>query len=451
MGKNMTSGARRLSGNAVTLLITALLCGGSAALIYSGAASRQISNMLISMACYIVMAVSLNLVVGLLGELSLGHAGFMSVGLFTGCLLSIQLAQSVPIGVRMPLSMLLGGVAAAVVGLLVGLPALRLKGDYLAIVTLACGEIIKTIINNLSVTGGAKGLDTSEIYADTRTLLPFAIVLIFLVVLVMMNLKNSRHGRAIMAIRDNRIAAESVGIDVTRYKLMVFMLAAFFAGAAGVLYGHFFANVKAATFDYNMSIEILVIVVLGGMGSIPGSIIAAIVLTALPEAMREFADYRMLLYAIVLIIVMLATNNPTMKEFFHRISPAEVLRRAKKKKEKYTECTKTAGLRLERLFWLVKIQGNGYNKSDIRKRWGRAWLRSSRSRRRSGSRPVRSALFWAARRQSGRSALPRRKKFLRRRHGLATSPIWLPGVCGAAAVPMSWWWPCSGHRISGPA
>ena len=131
--------------------------------------------------------------VGLLGELSLGHAGFMSVGLFTGCLLSIQLAQSVPIGVRMPLSMLLGGVAAAVVGLLVGLPALRLKGDYLAIVTLACGEIIKTIINNLSVTGGAKGLDTSDIYADTRTLLPFAIVLIFLVVLVMMNLKNSRH------------------------------------------------------------------------------------------------------------------------------------------------------------------------------------------------------------------------------------------------------------------
>lgn len=334
MGKNMTSGARRLSGNAVTLLITALLCGGSAALIYSGAASRQISNMLISMACYIVMAVSLNLVVGLLGELSLGHAGFMSVGLFTGCLLSIQLAQSVPIGVRMPLSMLLGGVAAAVVGLLVGLPALRLKGDYLAIVTLACGEIIKTIINNLSVTGGAKGLDTSAIYADTRTLLPFAIVLIFLVVLVMMNLKNSRHGRAIMAIRDNRIAAESVGIDVTRYKLMVFMLAAFFAGAAGVLYGHFFANVKAATFDYNMSIEILVIVVLGGMGSIPGSIIAAIVLTALPEAMREFADYRMLLYAIVLIIVMLATNNPTMKEFFHRISPAELLRRAKKKKAK---------------------------------------------------------------------------------------------------------------------
>ena len=200
--------------------------------------------------------------------------------------------------------------------------------------TYSGGEIIKNIITNLDFTGGALGLNTNPIYSNAKKLLPYAVILVLLTVLVMMNLKRSKQGRAIMAIRDNRIAAESVGIDVTRYKLMVFMLAAFFAGAAGVLYGHFFANVKAATFDYNMSIEILVIVVLGGMGSIPGSIIAAIVLTALPEAMREFADYRMLLYAIVLIIVMLATNNPTMKEFFHRISPAELLRRAKKKKAK---------------------------------------------------------------------------------------------------------------------
>ena len=341
MGKNMTSGARRLSGNAVTLLITALLCGGSAALIYSGAASRQISNMLISMACYIVMAVSLNLVVGLLGELSLGHAGFMSVGLFTGCLLSIQLAQSVPIGVRMPLSMLLGGVAAAVVGLLVGLPALRLKGDYLAIVTLACGEIIKTIINNLSVTGGAKGLDTSAIYADTRTLLPFAIVLIFLVVLVMMNLKNSRHGRAIMAIRDNRIAAESNGVNVTYYKLMVFVLAAFFAGMAGVLYGHTLANIKPAMFDYNMSIEILVIVVLGGMGSIRGSIIATIILRALPEVLRQVADYRMLAYSVLLIVIMLLNSSPQFAEWKGRWSLKALLSLGKTRKE-----LKTAGVRL---------------------------------------------------------------------------------------------------------
>ena len=227
-----------------------------------------------------------------------------------------------------------GGVAAAVVGLLVGLPALRLKGDYLAIVTLACGEIIKTIINNLSVTGGAKGLDTSAIYADTRTLLPFAIVLIFLVVLVMMNLKNSRHGRAIMAIRDNRIAAESNGVNVTYYKLMVFVLAAFFAGMAGVLYGHTLANIKPAMFDYNMSIEILVIVVLGGMGSIRGSIIATIILRALPEVLRQVADYRMLAYSVLLIVIMLLNSSPQFAEWKGRWSLKALLSLGKTRKEK---------------------------------------------------------------------------------------------------------------------
>ena len=300
----------------------------------SNVLSTYQNKVLLTVGINIILAVSLNVATGYLGQLPLGHAGFMSVGLFSGCLLSIALVDVLPMAVRLPLSMVVGGLVAALFGLAVGLPALRLRGDYLAIVTLACGEIIKNIITNLDFTGGALGLNTNPIYSNAKKLLPYAVILVLLTVLVMMNLKRSKQGRAIMAIRDNRIAAESVGIDVTRYKLMVFMLAAFFAGAAGVLYGHFFANVKAATFDYNMSIEILVIVVLGGMGSIPGSIIAAIVLTALPEAMREFADYRMLLYAIVLIIVMLATNNPTMKEFFHRISPAELLRHAKKKKAK---------------------------------------------------------------------------------------------------------------------
>ena len=205
---------------------------------------------------------------------------------------------------------------AAGFGLLVGLPALRLRGDYLAIVTLACGEIIKNIITNLNITGGALGLDTSSIYAGAKDLLPYGAVLVLLTVAVMLNLKRSKYGRAIMAIRDNRIAAESVGLNVTWYKLAVFVIAAFFAGCAGVLYGHSLANIKAAAFDYNMSIEILVIVVLGGMGSVPGSVISAIVLTVLPEALREVADYRMLVYAIVLILVMQATNNPTMKRFF---------------------------------------------------------------------------------------------------------------------------------------
>ena len=305
-----------------------------AGLVYSGSASRQLANMVIPISAYIVLAVSLNLVVGLLGELSLGHAGFMSVGLFSGCLLSIALVDVLPMGVRLPVSMIFGGLIAAIFGFAVGLPALRLKGDYLAIVTLACGEIIKNVITNLKFTGGALGLNTNPIYSNTKTLLPFAVVLVFLTMIVMMNLKNSKYGRAIMAIRDNRIAAESVGINVTYFKLAVFIIAAFFAGAAGTLYGHFFANVKAASFDYNMSIEILVIVVLGGMGSVRGSIIAAILLQALPEALREFADYRMLAYSILLIVIMLLNASPKFAEMKGRWSIGSLLRLAGSKTKK---------------------------------------------------------------------------------------------------------------------
>ena len=330
----------KLNHDVVTFALVVLLYAVVAFLLYSGSLTRQIANMLIPISVYIVLAVSLNLVVGLLGELSLGHGGFLSVGLFSGCLVAIALsATSLPLFVRLPLSMIVGGLVAMVFGFIVGLPALRLKGDYLAIVTLACGEIIKNIITNLDITGGALGLNTGAIYSNAKTLLPYAAVLVLLTVLVMMNLKHSKHGRAIMAIRDNRIAAESIGINVTYFKLAVFMLSAFFAGADGTLYGHFFANVKAASFDYNMSIEILVIVVLGGMGSVPGSIIAAIVLQLLPELMREFADYRMLLYAIVLILVMLATNDPRMREFFERLRPSNLVRKlaAKNKKEAQTD------------------------------------------------------------------------------------------------------------------
>ena len=278
---------KRQRTDLLTVAAVAALFAVMAVLLYTGHLTRQVTNMLVPVAVYIVMAVSLNLVVGLLGELSLGHAGFMSVGLFSGCLVAIALnTTALPLGVRLPVSMLAGGLVAAVFGLLVGLPALRLRGDYLAIVTLACGEIIKNVITNLSITGGALGLDTSSIYAGAKDLLPYGAVLVLLTVVVMLNLKRSKYGRAIMAIRDNRIAAESVGLNVT------------------------------AAFDYNMSIEILVIVVLGGMGSVPGSVISAIVLTVLPEALREVADYRMLVYAIVLILVMQATNNPTMKRFF---------------------------------------------------------------------------------------------------------------------------------------
>lgn len=311
---------RIFKGNPLTILIAVAIYAVTAGLVYSGNAPRQFTNMIISVSCYIIMAISLNLVVGFLGELSLGHAGFMSAGLFSGCLVSISLAEVLPLAVRMPVSMIIGGIVAAIVGFIVGLPALRLKGDYLAIVTLACGEIIKSVITNLKFTGGALGLNTSEVYSSAKELLPFAIILVFITMFVVMNLKKSKHGRAIMAIRDNRIAAESMGVNITKYKLIVFVIAAFFAGAAGVLYGHSLANIKPDTFDYNMSIEILVIVVLGGMGSIRGSIIAAIILRALPEMLRGLEDYRMLIYSVLLIIIMLLNASPKFAEFKGRWS-----------------------------------------------------------------------------------------------------------------------------------
>ena len=312
----------KLNHDVVTFALVVLLYAVVAFLLYSGSLTRQIANMLIPISVYIVLAVSLNLVVGLLGELSLGHGGFLSVGLFSGCLVAIALsATSLPLFVRLPLSMIVGGLVAMVFGFIVGLPALRLKGDYLAIVTLACGEIIKNIITNLDITGGALGLNTGAIYSNAKTLLPYAAVLVLLTVLVMMNLKHSKHGRAIMAIRDNPIAAQSVGLNLTKYKLMAFVTSAALAGAAGALYGLNYSSLQSVKFNFNTSILVLVFVVLGGLGNIWGSLLSAAALTILPEALRQFADYRMLVYAIVLIFVMLATNNPRFKAFFAKLLP----------------------------------------------------------------------------------------------------------------------------------
>ena len=323
MGKK-TIWQKLFSSESLTFGIVAIAYAIVAALVYTGNASSQLKNVLISLSCYIVMALSLNLVVGLLGELSLGHAGFLSVGAFTGCMVSIALADLLPLPLRLPLGMIIGGLCAALVGLVVGLPALRLKGDYLAIVTLGCGEIIKNVITNLDIPGttlhGALGLDTKGIYSSAKTLLPYAIILVLITLLVMMNFKRSKHGRAIMAIRDNRIAAEATGINVTYYKLLVFVLAAFFAGMAGTLYGHAFSQLKADTFNLNMSIEVLVIVVFGGMGSLGGSIVATIILRALQEFLRGFSTYRMLVYSILLILIMILNENKRFQTFKSRFS-----------------------------------------------------------------------------------------------------------------------------------
>jgi len=303
-------------------------------LVGTGSISSLLVGQLVPICAYIVMAISLNLTVGVLGELSLGHAGFMSAGAFSGIVVASCLSQSVSSKpLILLLSMIMGGIVAAIVGIIVGVPVLRLSGDYLAIVTLAFGEIIKGIVNNLYVGLDADGLHFSIIkntlQMDGGTVLingPMGLTsvprvasftagffLIMVCLIVIFNLVNSKSGRAVMALRDNRIAAQSVGINVTNYKLMAFVISAAMAGMAGVLFAANFSTVVASKFDFNTSILILVFVVLGGLGNMRGSIIAATVLTVLPELLRQFSDYRMLVYAIVLILMMLVTNNPTLR------------------------------------------------------------------------------------------------------------------------------------------
>lgn len=270
--------------------------------------SRQYKSLLVPVGINVVLAVSLNLTTGFLGELTLGHAGFMSVGAYAGCLFIMN--STLPPFISLLIGIIIGGIVAAVFGLIIGVPVLRLKGDYLAIVTLAFGEIIRSVVINLGFTGGAAGLKNIPKYSNYT----IVYVAIIITVLVIVNLVNSRHGRAICSIRENRIAAESIGINVTYYKIIVFVLAAFFAGVAGVLYGQNLGYLQPSTFDYNKSIEILVIVVLGGMGSIKGSIISAIIITLLPELLRGADDFRMLLYAVVLIVMMLLNGSSKVDE-----------------------------------------------------------------------------------------------------------------------------------------
>ena len=287
------------------------------------------------------MSISLNLTVGVLGELSLGHAGFMSVGAFTGTTVAIMLQDVIPSGgLRLLIAVIVATLFAALAGFLIGIPVLRLQGDYLAIVTLAFGEIIKSIFNNLYLGMDSKGLhasllsDKTNLAEDGKMLIngPMGIggiqkistftagfIMIMITLIVVFHLINSRTGRTIMAIRDNRIAAESVGVNITTHKMTAFVISAAMAGAAGPLFAMNYSTIVANKFDFNTSILILVFVVLGGQGNMLGSIIAAAVLTILPEALREYSDYRMLVYAILLIVMMLATNNPTIKGFLENL------------------------------------------------------------------------------------------------------------------------------------
>lgn len=312
-----------------------------------GMVDRSHSGMLVPICAYIVMALSLNLTVGILGELSLGHAGFMSVGAFTGIIAAQSLTEPVPSGAaRLVIAMLVGALFSGVAGFLIGIPVLRLRGDYLAIVTLAFGEIIKELITCLLVGHDEKGLhiifnynglknvedlhlsETGKVIikgaqgaTGIQTISTFSVgvVLILVTLVIVLNLIYSRAGRAIMAIRDNRIAAESVGINITKYKMIAFVTSAALAGSAGALYGLNYSNLAASKFNFNTSILVLVFVVLGGLGNMWGSIIAAILLYVLPEELRALGDYRMLIYAVVLIVVMLTTNNSQVKALVGKI------------------------------------------------------------------------------------------------------------------------------------
>lgn len=306
-----------------------------------GTLSSLLGGLLIPICSYIILAVSLNLVVGISGELSLGHAGFMSAGAFASAFFSkatVNVISFVPL--RFTIAILIGAAVAGLLGVLIGIPVLRLRGDYLAIVTLAFGEIIKNVITIFYI-----GIDENGIHFSMKDKMSLGleksgtvilngpqgisgtpknstflagVILVLITLFIVQNLIRSRDGRAIMAIRDNRIAAESIGINITKYKLMAFTVSAALAGVAGALYAHNLSSLVASKFDFNLSILALVFVVLGGIGNIRGSVIAAVILTALPELLRGLSDYRMLIYAIVLIVMMLFNWAPKALEWRER-------------------------------------------------------------------------------------------------------------------------------------
>lgn len=280
----------------------------------------------------IILAVSLSMVVGFLGELSLGHAGFMCVGAYLGGKVAVLLEPALGNGpLTLVIALVVGAAVAAACGVIIGIPALRLRGDYLAIVTLAFGEIVKSLFQNTSdaTFGGALGLNTPRY--DKRYLFIFAFLLVLATLAVVQNFIRSKHGRAVTAIRDNEIAAKATGINVTKYKLLAFILSATFAGVAGVLYSFSNYTVQSAKFGYNYSIEILVMVVLGGMGSINGSIIAATLITFLNTKLAtiltgDLAVLQNLLYALILILIVIYNNAPALKNFRNKYNAGALIR-----------------------------------------------------------------------------------------------------------------------------
>ena len=284
------------------LLLAVLIAVGVSFL--SGYLKRYYVGIAIDVSIGIILAVSLNLINGYTGQFSLGHAGLMAVGAFTSAKLTLELSSSVPPAAQPLLfaaAILVGGLAAALAGLAVGLPSLRLKGDYLAIVTLGFGEIIRVVFQNSPAFGAATGLSG----IPNWTTLGWSLALAAVTVYVVTSVVHSTYGRGFLAVHDDEIAAGAMGINPTRYKVTAFVIGAFFAGVAGALYAHHKRFITPTGFDFMKSIDIVVMVILGGMGNTVGVILAAVLLTLLPELLRGFADYRMILYSLLIIVLMI--------------------------------------------------------------------------------------------------------------------------------------------------
>jgi branched-chain amino acid transport system permease protein len=328
---------QRIIAFGITVIAFAVVTAMQAA----GSMSRMISSLMVPVTCYIVAAIGLNLNVGISGELNLGQAGFMAVGGFTAAIVSGVLEESVTnAGLRLLICIVIGAVMAGLIGWLISIPVLKLQGDYLAIVTLAFGQIIVNLLNNFYVGYDSDGLHFSFINntlnmnesgkllisgpmgatgIERASTFAAGVILILVALFLVFNLIYSKTGRAIMACRDNRIAAETVGINVAHTKTVAFVVSSALAGAAGALYMLNYSSVAASKFDYNNSIMILVYVVLGGLGNISGTLISTAVLVLLPEVLRFLSTYRMLIYSIVLIVIMLVTNNEHVKAFFEKL------------------------------------------------------------------------------------------------------------------------------------
>ncbi|MFJ5760712.1 branched-chain amino acid ABC transporter permease [Neobacillus sp. NPDC093182] len=276
------------------LILAVLIYGIGQGLIQTGILNAFYSNMLILMIINIILAVSLHLVIGITGQFSIGHAGFLAVGAYVSAIITMKFE------LPFVLAIIIGGIVAALAGLLVGIPTLRLRGDYLAIATLGFGEIIRIVFLNIEYVGGAAGMMVSNMTTWTS-----AFVCLVITILVISNFTNSRHGRACIAIRENEIAADAMGINTTFYKVAAFAIGSFFAGIAGGLFSHNFYIIQPTNFGFLKSFDILIFVVLGGLGSMSGSVIAAVLLTIISTYLQQYPETRMIIYSIVLVVVML--------------------------------------------------------------------------------------------------------------------------------------------------